>query len=86
MNAPTDGGLTIGKNSGSGWQNIGTSKVAVATPVPADGYASGTLTSGIFLRRSAPSPWPAPVPDAKLNPLPVTLVSFTARRQGTDGR
>ncbi len=78
VNAPLDAGLTVGENSGSGWQNIGSFNVTVATPVPADGYASGTITSfGTFALASTSA-------DAKLNPLPVVLVSFAARRRGAD--
>lgn len=83
VNAPADGSLTIGKNSGGGWQNIGTSNVTVATPVPAAGYASGTVTSGTFTSFSAFA-LASTSADDRLNPLPVTLTSFAARRRGAD--
>lgn len=83
VNAPTDGSLTIGKNSGGSWQNIGNSSVVVPTPAPAGGYASGTVTSGIFTSFSTFA-LASTSADTKLNPLPVTLISFTARRRGAD--
>ena len=83
VNAPTDGSFTIGKNSGSGWQNIGSSNVTVATPVPADGFVSGTITSDTFTSFSTFA-LASTSADATINPLPVVLVSFTARRRGPD--
>ena len=83
VNAPLDAGLTVGENSGSGWQNIGSFNVTVATPVPADGYASGTITSGTFTSFGTFA-LASTSADAKLNPLPVVLVSFAARRRGAD--
>lgn len=80
VDSSADAGLAVGKNSGAGWENIGSSSFSVLTPVPASGYISGTLTSGTFtsfsdfaLARTNAASSP--------NPLPVTLVSFVARRQ-----
>lgn len=80
VDSPADAGLAVGKNSGTGWENIGSSSFSVLTPVPASGYISGTLTSGTFtsfsdfaLARTNAASSP--------NPLPVTLVSFVAHRQ-----
>ncbi len=83
VNAPTDASFTIGKNSGSGWQNIGSSNITLVTPVPADGYASGTITSGTFTSFSTFA-LASTSADAKINPLPVALTSFTARRQAAN--
>ena len=85
VNAPVNAGLTVGKNSGSGWQNIGSSNVAVVTPVPADGYASGTITSGMFTSFGTLA-LASTNADAAVNPLPVSLINFTARRQAADVR
>ena len=82
VNAPDNAGLTIGENSGSGWQNIGSS-IQVDTPVPADGYVSGTITSGTFTSFGTFA-LASTNANAKLNPLPVVLVSFAARRRGGD--
>ncbi len=83
VNAPTDASFTIGKNSGSGWQNIGSSTIKLVTPVPTDGYVSGTVTSGIFTSFSTFA-LASTSADAKINPLPVTLISFAAHRQAAD--
>ncbi|MVN77056.1 T9SS type A sorting domain-containing protein [Hymenobacter sp. HMF4947] len=82
VNTPNSPGFTIGKNSGSGWQNIGNSGINVSTPAPAGGYASGTITSGTFTSFSnfALAKTDA---NAAVNPLPVALTSFTVRRQST---
>lgn len=82
VNAPNDASLVIGKNSGSGWQNIGNSAVAVTTPAPTDGYASGTITSGTFTSFSSFA-LASTSADPTINPLPVTLTSFGAQRQAT---
>ncbi len=79
VNAPNDASFVIGKNSGSGWQNIGNSAVNVTTPAPAGGYASGTITSGTFTSFSTFA-LASTSADAAINPLPVVLTSFTARR------
>ena len=83
VNAPTDASFTIGKNSGSGWQNIGSSTIKLVTPVPTDGYVSGTVTSGTFTSFSTFA-LASTSADAKINPLPVTLTSFAAHRQAAD--
>ena len=83
VNAPLDAGLTVGENNGSGWQNIGSSNITVATPVPADDYASGTIISGTFTSFGTFA-LASTSTDAKLNPLPVVLVNFAARRRGAD--
>ena len=82
VNAPGDNSFAVGENSGSGWQNIGTSNLSLVTPVPANDYASGTLTSGPFTSFGTFA-LASTSADKKLNPLPVTLTSFTARRRGT---
>jgi hypothetical protein len=79
VNAPNDASFVIGKNSGSGWQNIGNSAVSVTTAAPMGGYASGTLTSGTFTSFSNFA-LASTSSDAAVNPLPVTLTSFAARR------
>lgn len=85
VNAPNEASLVIGKNSGGGWQNIGNGGVSVTTPAPSGGYASGTITSGTFTSFSS---FALAKTDANAanNPLPVTLTSFTARRQAADVR
>lgn len=83
VNAPNDASFVIGKNSGSGWQNIGNSSVNVTTPAPTGGYASGTITSGTFTSFSTFA-LASTSADATVNPLPVVLTSFTARRQAGD--
>ncbi|MGI4741217.1 MAG: T9SS type A sorting domain-containing protein [Janthinobacterium lividum] len=80
VNTPNDASLVIGKNSGTGWQNIGNSGVTVTTPAPTDGYASGSITSGTFTSFSSFA-LASTSADATVNPLPVTLTSFVARRQ-----
>ncbi len=85
VSAPNDPSLVIGKNSGSGWQNIGNSMVNVATTPPTGGYASGTITSGTFTSFSDFA-LASTSADAATNPLPVTLTSFAARRQAADVR
>ncbi|WP_375417823.1 IPT/TIG domain-containing protein [uncultured Hymenobacter sp.] len=83
VNEPEHPGLTVGKNSGAGWENIGRSRVAITMPAPVGGYASGTITSGTFTSFSdfALARTNA---EAAINPLPVTLASFGARRQRAD--
>ncbi|TDN37107.1 T9SS type A sorting domain-containing protein [Hymenobacter sp. UV11] len=85
VNAPNDASFVIGKNSGSGWQNIGKSAVSVTTAAPAGGYASGTITSGTFTSFSTFS-LASTSADAAINPLPVILTSFAARRQAANVR
>lgn len=83
VDAPTDAGFVVGKNSGPGWENIGSSNVSIVTPAPPSGYLSGTITSGPFTSFSdfALARTNA---EAAPNPLPVTLTRFAARREATD--
>ncbi|AMR26744.1 hypothetical protein A0257_06220 [Hymenobacter psoromatis] len=83
VNAPNDASFVIGKNSGSGWQNIGNSAINVTTAAPTGGYASGTITSGTFTSFSTFA-LASTSADATINPLPVALTSFTARRQAAN--
>lgn len=88
VNQPSDASFTIGKNSNSaGWQNIGVSNggVFVTTAATATIGASGTITSQTFTSFSDFA-LASTSPDAAVNPLPVTLISFTARRQAADVR
>jgi len=88
VNQPSDASFTIGKNSNSaGWQNIGVSSggVAVTTAATATIGASGTITSQTFTSFSDFA-LASTSADATINPLPVVLTSFAARRQAADVR
>lgn len=88
VNQPGDASFTIGKNSNSaGWQNIGVSNggVVITTAATPTSGTSGTITSQPFTSFSdfALASISA---DAAINPLPVVLTSFVARRQAADVR
>ena len=88
VNQPGDASFTIGKNSNSaGWQNIGASNggVVVTAAATATIGASGTITSQPFTSFSDFA-LASTSADAAINPLPVVLTSFTARRQAADVR
>lgn len=85
VNAPDNEDLVAGKNSGPGWENIGRSSVAVTTPAPTGGYASGTITSGTFTSFSDFA-LARTTTDPAINPLPVSLSAFAARREAAGVR
>ena len=83
VSAPNDASFVVGKNSGSGWQNIGNSGVIVTAAATATTGASGTITSQPFTSFSDFA-LASTSADAAINPLPVVLTSFAARRQAAD--
>ncbi|MBD2716340.1 choice-of-anchor D domain-containing protein [Microvirga sp. STR05] len=79
---PSASSLVVAKSNGSGWENIGRSaSTGTSTGGGSTAYVAGTLTSNVFTSFSDFA-LASTDPDVLINPLPVTLISFAAERQG----